>query len=495
MVVKLPAPDRLDHTSDTWDYLQIARELYVSHRFESLFTYVPFLPDWEGDGGFPVLWRQPGFPWLIAGAFAIRGRADPDMLLWIQGAAVLLLPLATYVLARRFLTPGWAFVAGCWALLSPVALAPKSPLVATTWFAVIIAFLAALLVSSNRWWLALLSGTVLALAVLFRFETWMLLPGLLLMSWLAAPSGRTQRTLLFLSTAGILLVPWFSLRTQCAGEGFTLTSLLYHDTHAFPGWTSSRTLSVRDITPLQFVAQHFGDVAQKTVVDVLRYGRDLTLFPSPFLAPFVWLAVLRPPVEQRSRALVLGTILAAITLVLLLSPLEYSSRFLAVFAPLFTVVAVISISRFVRYRREIVIGASLVGMLLLGSSLLGRTTNGTSRIAAEDMNRLIAGINSPPSLGSGFPGIVLSDAPTIYAWIWEGQAVWAPLPEDLPRVLKLLDEFGTTAVFTRAAGRGDGITPDTIEKYFLANGVVDKTTKPPLFLTWPPTLRGQGTYP
>jgi|GEM_PF-1129110 len=494
VVVKLPAPDRLDHTSDTWDYLQIAREIYRSHRFESLFTYVPFLPDWHPSSDpvrvgsierFPVLWRQPGFPLLIAGAFAFRGAPDPDVLLWIQGLAIFLLPLATYFLARAVLSSGWALVAGFLTLLCPLASSPSSPFVATTWFAVILAFLAGCLLRTDRVLMAVVSGVLLGIAIAFRLETWMLVPGLMLMFWLARSPHPVRDTLVMLGAAAVVLIPWTRCRAQCGGETFTLTSLLYHATDSFPEWTSSRTLAVRDLSPLGFVTQHFGEVAKKCGLDILRYGRDLVLFPSPLLAPLVWLAVLRPPADARSRAFVIGAVVAAIILVLALSPLEYSPRFLAVVVPLFTVTAVITLSRFVRYRRELVIAASVVGILLIGSSLLRRSANGTGRIAVDDLDHLISQARWPMATGyDHYPWIVLSDAPTIYAWVWEGRAVWAPLPEDVPRVRWLLRDFDTVALFTRASGHADGITRDTINKYF-ATGAVAKTNEPPILMQWP----------
>ena len=486
VVVKLPAPDRLDHTSDTWDYLQIAREMYRSHKFESLFTYVPFLPDWKGNGSqtrprdfdrFPVVWRQPGFPMLVAGAFAVRKDPDPDVLMWIQGTAIVLLPLTTYFLATAFVSPGWAFLAGLWALLAPLGLSPSSPFVATTWLAVLIAGLAGLLVRSHQWWFALCGGVVLALAIFFRMETWMLLPGLLLMFWLTAPSGKKQGTIILLATAAIVLVPWFRTRAQCAGESFSLTSLLYHDTDTFPGWTSSRTLAVRELTPLKFLASHTTEVVKKSALDLLRYGRDLVLLPTPFLAPFIWIAVLRPSGNSRSRGFIAGSVLAAAVLVLVLCPLEYSPRFLGALVPLFVVLAVISMSRFLQYQRPLVIAATLVGVVLTGAALAGRSHQGTARVAAEDLNQLMA---RPPDQTNAYAEIAFSDAPTIYAWIWNGRAIWLPLPEDIPRVQTLLDDskglLPSSALITRAVTHGDGVAPNTIEEYRKMGAILEVRT-------------------
>jgi hypothetical protein len=492
VVVKLPAPDRLNHTSDTWDYLQIAREIYRSHRYESLFTYVPFLPDWHPGlttwppEEFPVLWRQPGYPLLIAGAFAVCGRPDPDVLLWLQAAAIVVLPLATYLLGLACLRPGWACCAGFWALLAPLAVSPASPFVATTWFAGIVALLAAALVRSTRIGVVAVAGVLLGIAVAFRFETWMLLPGLLLMFWLGGYMRRGVATIVLLAIAIAVVIPWYRLRAQCAGETFTLSSLLYHDTHAFPGWTSSRTLAVRDLTPLGFLRAHPGDVLAKTGFNLLRYGRDLALAPSPFLAPLVWIAMLRRPGTARPRALLLGTALATLGLVLALAPLEYSPRFLGPLVPLFAVSASWAMSRLPRYRRGLAVTATAIGLVVTIVALSDRTHQGTARVAAEDLNRLMTQPEAQEVRGGG--GLLLCDAPTLYAWIWEGLAVWTPLPDDIPKVLRELNAPRILALFTRAGGHGDGLARNTVEEYVNRGGIASGR-QPPLTVTftWSPT--------
>ena len=492
VVVKLPAPDRLNHTSDTWDYLQIAREIYRSHSYESLFTYVPFLPDWEGSareerGRFPVLWRQPGFPLLVAGAFALRGEADPGVLCWIQAMAIVLLPLVTYALALSIVAPPWAFAAALWTLLVPLGLSPSSPLVATTWFAVIAGLLAASILRSTRAWIVAVSGVLLGLAIAFRLEAWFLVPGLLLMLWMGRPSRRSLHTILLLGVAALVLVPWTRCRAQCAGETFTLTSLLYHDTDAFPGWTSSRTLAVRELSAIGFVTDHFGDVMKKTVLNLLRYGRDLVVLPSPFLAPFVWLAFLRPPAAPSSRAFVMGTLLMACVLVVALAPLEYSPRFIAVLVPFFAITAALGMERFVRHRRILIVGATVIGVLFMSGALVGRGTDGTARLAALDLNEVMR----QPATAS----IALCDTPTIYAWIWDGRAVWTPVAEDVEKVLDLLEPFDLFAIFTRAGGHGDGLEPDIVGGYLRAGLKADTSELPIIMYESSPAETHQGTSP
>ena len=64
--------------------------------------------------------------------------------------------------------------------------------------------------------------------------------------------------------------------------------------------------------------------------------------------------------------------------------------------------------------------------------------------------------------------VVLTDAPTLYAWIWNRPAVWAPRPEDLPQVRALLP--GSIALLTCAAGRGDTLERDLAEAYAAQGG-------------------------
>jgi hypothetical protein len=75
------------------------------------------------------------------------------------------------------------------------------------------------------------------------------------------------------------------------------------------------------------------------------------------LAPFLWLALFRLPVDRRARAFLKGGAVASATLVLVLIPMEYAPRFLGGLVPLFTVGAAIGLSRVPWYRRELALAA------------------------------------------------------------------------------------------------------------------------------------------
>jgi hypothetical protein len=498
--VLVPNLSRLSHTADTWDYLQEGRALYRGEGFSSLFTYVPHLgshADLHPEGlrvepgpldpdCFPVLWRQPLFPFMIAGAFALAGSPHPDAVLWLLAAGVVLIPLATYFLGRRLLSPGWAALAGLWALLSPLLLAVPSPMAATTWFAAFFAVVVGVLlrVRRARGWIFL--GLLIGIAELFRMDTWILLPGLLVMFLLSRDApGRIRATVMLLLVFAAVCLPWFILQDDLAGDGFrNTTSLIYHNTQTFPGWTSSRTLAVQDLSAWEFIRDHPREVLAKSVRNLLRYGRDFAILPSPLLAPLLWFAVLRKGTNARSRAFLTGGVVAAATALVVLSPMEYSARFLAPLAPLMTVGAALGLAALPRFRGLLAGAATVVGLVMVTVSLAGRPTDGSSRVAAEDLRSLMAtapDLRSPQ--GPADPWI-FSDAPTVLAWIWEPcGVVWMPVASDVPGLCEWSP--GSVAAFTRAGGTtGDGLESDLVERYLAHGGVASAPAKP-LVVTWP----------
>ena len=107
-------------------------------------------------------------------------------------------------------------------------------------------------------------------------------------------------------------MPWQLRLLVLTGDPFyNVTSLVFHDTPAFPGWESSRTLDVRGLAVLGFVVEYAGDMAAKTGLNLARFLRDLVFLPSPFLAPLLWSVVIRPPREPNQRAFVRGGVVAA----------------------------------------------------------------------------------------------------------------------------------------------------------------------------------------
>lgn len=474
----------LGHTSDAWDYLQLGRRLASGDGFTSLFTYPPFLPESVPAGGgevrsFPLYWRQPGYPVLVAAVLGAAGHGNANALLWVAGLAVAFLPLATYVLARQVLSPGWSLLAALWTLLTPVALGGNAPMVATSWFALLVALLFAAAVAARRpaGWVG--AGVLLGLAALLRLETWLLLPGLLL------ARRRAPRFLLsglVMVGVGVLLVlPWHLRLWSLTGSPvYNAGSLLFHDTPPFPGWDASRTLAVRDLSTLAFLKQYPGAVLGKTFLDAARFGRDLILLPSPFLAPIFWLGVLRPPAGDRARRLMRGAAAATVVLVLALAPLEYSARFLAPLVPLLAVGAAHTLSRLPRYRPLLAGAATVVGLLVTVMHLPAGPPDGSAAEAAQDLNRIMA----LPQAGALAAGrVALADSPTVYAWIWNRPAVWAPLPGDLPEVRRLLP--GSVGVFTRAGGRNDSLDEDLAAGYAAQGGRVI-AAGPASLVVWPP---------
>ncbi len=461
--VRMPAPERLYHHSDAWDYLQLGRRLWQGDGFTSRFTYVPFLPESVPAGGgradaFPLLWRQPGFPLLVAAAFTLAGGPDPNAYLALQALTLVLLPLAAYFLGRSVLSPGWAATASVWALLSPVVVGVDEPIIATTFYAVWVTLLFAVMLRARGGLGALGAGMLVGVGALLRQETWVLLPGLML-AYVLAGERRRKRDLVILAAASVLVaLPWNLRIWRITGAPLYNTgSLLYHATRSFPDWTASRTLAVRGLHPWSFLLAHPGELLGKGALDLLRYLRDLALMPSLFLTPFLALVVLRPPRERRARALVWGGLLATGLLVLVLAPMEYSRRFLGPLIPGLAVAAAIALSRFPRRRALLGGAAVVVGLATLAAAMHARRPDGSSARVAAELNRLL----SDPGIASRIDGAtVISDAPTLYAWIWDRPAVVWPVPEDLPRVRSLVGP--SLGLFTCYAGPRDAFASATV---------------------------------
>jgi hypothetical protein len=153
---------------------------------------------------------------------------------------------------------------------------------------------------------------------------------------------------------------------------------------------------------------------------------------------------------------------------------------LAVLVPCFAVGAALGISRSGRHAKVLAGAATFVGLVFLIGTLAGRKENGTALLAAEDLNRIMA--TPSGALVIATDTVTLADAPTIYAWIWDRPTVWTPVSRDLPEIRALLPGR-SSALFTRAAGRGDDLPPSIVAEYV---GMGGKASAPaaPLIVSW-----------
>jgi len=129
----------------------------------------------------------------------------------------------------------------------------------------------------------------------------------------------------------------------------------------------------------------------------------------------------------------------------------------------------------------------VVGGVLLSVFLLTREESGTARVAADDLNVLMAESKARPLLENT---VALSDSPTIYAWIWQRPAVWSPVSRNLTAIHEMLP--ATIAQFTRAGARGNVLEDSLIQDY-LAEGWVASGPELPFLVTWPkgPVMDGK----
>jgi len=358
----------------------------------------------------------------------------------------------------------------------------REPLVATTLYAGLVAFAAAATLSARSRLQVLGTGCFIGVLYLLRQETALLLPALVLLRWLTSAATRSRRLGDFALAGGAALLvvsPWLGRSWVMTGSPFfNAASLLFHDTRSYPAWTASRTLEVARLGSTGFLLDHPAEVAAKSALNLLRFGRDAVLLAGALLAPFFWVAVLRPGTGRR-RGFILAFWVGGGTLIAALAPMEYAPRFLAPLAPLALVAAastlqglatgVLRLGSFGTRFWNRAGGAITVGLAaFFVLALVGRESSGTAGVAMADFDR----IHRLPGAGTVLQdGVVFTDAPTVYAWVWDRPAVWAPVPSDLQRAAALVP--GAAVVLTRAAGVGDGLESNLREAYRRTLGVRD----------------------
>jgi hypothetical protein len=204
--------------------------------------------------------------------------------------------------------------------------------------------------------------------------------------------------------------------------------------------------------------------------------------------PFFWLGLLRPPRLPRARGFAAGTLVAGATLLLALAPMEYAPRFLAPLVPWSLVAAAVAVAGFAggslplvrsrppRFWRGVAILLSLFAAGNFATALIQREGPGTAATA-------MAGLNRAHHLAPEVPWeetVLLTDAPTVYAWVWDRPAVWAPVPGDLEEVGNYLGSV--TVVLTCAAGQGDGLPVDLREAYAASGLLLTREPCPTVIL-------------
>jgi len=191
---------------------------------------------------------------------------------------------------------------------------------------------------------------------------------------------------------------------------------------------------------------------------------------------------------------VFGGAAMLVCLTLFLAPLQYAGRFLAVLVPFLAVGAGLTLIRIPRYRRSLAVLATLLGVVTLARAWTERSAEdaGAARVAAGDLARLVARPEAAP-LRAG--AVALTDAPTIYAWIWNRPAVWAPVSEDVTRVREMLP--ASVGLFTCARKTNDPLEGDLLGRYVEEGGRLVLPAGCPQLVIWPPggTPDGGGATP
>lgn len=429
--------------SDYWDYLQLARQLYEGHGFSSLFTYPLFLK-YSGSGEFfPLLWRPPLFPVLVAITFLFTGGPSLVAPLVLQVLGYALAVFGTHSLAREFVEARWALLAGLVTALSPHVLGIAEPGIATSLYTagLTFGFLFAVRAGSRR--RALLVGLYFGLLTLLRAETIVILPAIVWIFWAGERGDRERRIWLFLGSALLVLVPWTIRTWIVTGRPFSATSsLLFTDTPLYPGWESSRRLDTLDRSALLWALSNPGAVFGKALRNGYHYLFQALLMPLPALAPFVWGALGRLTRVGRESAYCAAVLIGVVLFMVIVSPLEYAPRLLHPFIPAVTVVGVIVLARIredlgeggvVTLSRRPATWAAVAVTVLAALEMIGALT------AAHRKSDSAAAFPVAPEWSAVEAAVddnewAIGDYPSYYAWFTGDRFVWVPHLDHLGRV-------------------------------------------------------------
>jgi len=141
---------------DSWDYLDLARTLRATGRFER--------------GGRAEIFRTPGYPLFLAGAMA-PGRGSAGPALWAQVLLDVVLVALTFFLGRALVSRGAGVAAAGFQAVAPLAMAAPVRLLSDSLYALLLTAAVLLLVRHlrTRGWAALLAaGAVLGAACYVR---------------------------------------------------------------------------------------------------------------------------------------------------------------------------------------------------------------------------------------------------------------------------------------------------------------------------------------
>ncbi|HEX7877887.1 MAG TPA: glycosyltransferase family 39 protein [Candidatus Eisenbacteria bacterium] len=431
-------PEVIPGYSDYWDYLQLGRQIAEGRGFTSRFTYpIFYLASGTGDaaGGFPLLWRPPLYPLVVAGGLVLTGGAVWTPIV-IGIVAYLAAILATYFLALEFTGRRWALLSGLVVALSPAMLGLDEPGLATTLYAALLALAVRAVLHAQTRVRAIVAGLAFGLLTLLRGEALFVLPAMIWLLWAGERGDRERRIWAFLAAAIAITLPWTVRNFLVTGHPwFGTSSLLYIDTASYPGWTSSRMTDIGQRSAFGWAFGHLGEVGWKGLKNLYHFLVQALLLPLAALAPFVWTAMGRLTGVGRESAYCASVLIALGLTIALLAPLEYAARFLNPFIPLLTVVGVIILGRMreqigegegARYTRRPITWVAAAVVTLAALQFLGALRDARAMRAAweaefgamkgTDWRAVTAAL--PPNR------LFEADYPAYYAWKTGRRFLW-----------------------------------------------------------------------
>lgn len=466
------AEEKMYPFSDTYDYCQMARELYYKNGFTSKYTHPAALRSYKVKDKFYNLWRQPLYPLLLSWAFLVSGNLTITVASYLNG----LIFIATAVLIYQFSKVIFNNIHS--ALLSVfIYVTSLSALDNSVWglsetlfiFLITLSLFFVYLTASRHsrrliYFYVTLAGIFTGLAWLTRLETVIFLPSILFYGFgntkttsnltnnnCVLKRKRASLALIFLIIVFLIQAPWWRRNYLITGNPFyTVNKELFATfTPEYPSWIRFRAVEVSE-SVRDYIFRAPDIIFWKTLkCSILNLIYILSLhWPlSPFL--IILIAGLRfshTSLESDRRKLETFLLTSIGLFILGISFFSSEARFFLVFLPLITIVVseeIVGLISFVRKSvkrarpRYLLIAGLLVWFL---TPYLAAIEDGIHRFLKKE--RVCGSIDSLENYeylrnNTHLETVFISDVAAKLAWYTDRKSIWLPIFADLPKIEKM----------------------------------------------------------
>ena len=430
--------------SDTWDYAQQGREIYLGHGFSSLFNYPVLWERFHSLAATPNFWRPPLYPLLIALGYQLMGTVNLNPLIFLGGlflalTAALIVRLLEEATASPYSWAGGLIYGFTPAVLQSSFSGLSEPVYAFWMTAVFYNLYRLIKTNYESKGDLVITGIFFGLAWLTRAETLFFLPVLLVFFYLTSLQNiRIKIILYFLVPVLILMSPWWIRNYLLTGNPFFNMSNLLISTYTptYPGWIRYRMI---ESSPglIGFIFTHLPELTVKFIRNIIHNG--IFIFSLHVLmVPLFNIGVLADEIRKPLKIAGLAGILLVL-LLLAVSPLSADARF---FLGIFPMVIVIGLTAFImgidrlspefKISKELWIGLLVVGMAFPVASILWTKKTLNNQLLNQWESSQWGSYQEV--LWNTGKGIIISDIPDQLSWKTGIRTLWLPVLKDLPKL-------------------------------------------------------------